>query len=107
MAVYVDAEPTLIYTGSLREYTSPQDAIAGLYKRWLIVREPMLLLSVSHPSAEVQTLAFHGQAQLEMVLRLTDDAIKSKGSLDQARRIYDECGEKLTRLGKLLSAFTR
>jgi hypothetical protein len=104
-AVYADAMPSLVYNGDLREYTSPEDAIKGLYARWNKAREPMMVLNVSHPSAEVRDLAFGVQGELEVVLRLTDDAIKSQGSLDRAEHMYHQCGQKFMRLGGLLSSF--
>jgi hypothetical protein len=106
MAVAVDAEPTLVVTGSLREYASPKDAIAGLYKRWDLAREPMVLLRVTYPLEEVRNLAFEVQAELEMVLRETDDVVKSQGSLDNALALYHTCLEKLGRLGGLISTLT-
>ena len=65
----------------------------------------MVLLSISHPSAEVRRLAFAVQADLEMVLRVTDDAIQTEGELPGYE--YRECLRELERLGELLSSFGR
>jgi hypothetical protein len=103
MSLVLDANPSLILNGDLREYPTPIDAINGLYERWKSAREPLVLLTFSHPSDQVRKLAFTLQAELEMVLRNTDDALKSKsassGSLQEA---YIKCFNDGDVLGRLL-----
>lgn len=108
MSLVLDAQPDLILAGDLREYASPKDAIAGLYERWKQAREPMVLLAFSHPSGEVRNLAFKLQAELELVLRHTDDHLLNAGgsvSVDkrgQASDEYQQCLHKGKELGRLL-----
>jgi hypothetical protein len=107
-ALVVDANPELVLKGELREYDSPAQAISGLYRRWLAVREPLILLWVSHPSPTVRALAFNVQAELEMVLRIAEKATRDENagtaSLHAASRsAYDELGTKVATLGRLLS----
>jgi hypothetical protein len=104
MSVVVDAEPTLVYTGDLREYPSPTEAVKGLYVRWAAAREPMLLLSLTHPKEQIRQLCFQVQAEAQIVLRQVDDAIQASGDLDPARRHYEKLTSDLSRLGQLLSA---
>ncbi|MER5305768.1 hypothetical protein ABT039_40745 [Streptomyces lasiicapitis] len=100
-ALAVDANPTLVATGQLKEYGSPRDAVKGLYERWLTAREPLMLLWVSHPSAEVRDLAFSTQAQLEMVLRRTEETLERPAELPRAS--YDRALADMTALGQLIS----
>lgn len=62
----LDAEPTLVATGSIRDYNSPEAAVAGPYARRVQVREPLVLLACAHPSEEVRRLALNAQARLEL-----------------------------------------
>lgn len=105
IAVLVDGEPRLVAHGDLREYDSPGDAISGLYARWAAVRQPLMLLNVTHPSREVRRLAFQAQAQMEMVLRQTDDCLQGKSDLSPARFSYDELQGVVRELAKKLSPF--
>ena len=105
MALLVDAAPVLVVAGDLREYATPEEAIAGLYQRWGTAREGMVLLSVSHPSSEVRKLAFDLQARTEMSLRLTDGAIKSGSDPDSSA--HHESLAMAGRLGELLSPYAR
>jgi hypothetical protein len=105
MSIVVDADPTLILAGDLREYDTPAEAIEGLYGRWRAAREPLVLLSLSYPSEEGRHLAFNAQAKLEIALRLTDDARKSPGAdITHARAALSECAESLQRLARTISA---
>jgi hypothetical protein len=103
MSLVLDANPSLILNGDLREYPTPIDAINGLYERWKSAREPLVLLTFSHPSERVRRLAFTLQAELEMVLRNTDDVLKSKsapsGSLQEGS---NKCVKDGNELGRLL-----
>jgi hypothetical protein len=102
-SVAIDADPRLVANGDLREYASPDAAISGLYARWVAAREALVLLRFSHPSQEVQDLAQDAQAELEIALRKTEDAIKNHGDLSAARKAWQGCLDKLGRLGPLLS----
>jgi hypothetical protein len=70
--ILVDAIPDLIRSNELREYDTPEEAVAGLYRRWTKAREPLLVLSFGHPSELVRKLAFALQAEVEMSLRFTE-----------------------------------
>jgi hypothetical protein len=98
-ALVVDANPDLVLHGQLREYSSPQEAVSGLYQRWLAAREPLILLWVSHPSDRVRELAFSVQAELEMLLRLMEHGNHTGLSRDK----YAELGSKVLELGQSLS----
>jgi hypothetical protein len=103
MSLALDANPSLILKGDLREYPTPIDAINGLYERWKSAREPLVLLTFSHPSRQVRSLAFNLQAKLEMVLRNTDDVLKSKSaSSDSLQEAYDKCVKDGVELGRLV-----
>ncbi|MBV8863062.1 MAG: hypothetical protein JO082_15240 [Mycobacterium sp.] len=108
MSLAIDANPSMVLSGDLREYTSPEDAIAGLYERWKVAREPLVLLAYSHPSDEVRRLAFDVQAGLELVLRRTDDLIKSNPDAEMRlggpQTEYERFGDKARMLGALLKA---
>jgi hypothetical protein len=98
-ALVVDANPDLVLHGQLREYSSPQEAVPGLYQRWLAAREPLILLWVSHPSDRVRELAFSVQAELEMLLRLMEHGDHTGLLQDK----YAELGSKVLELGQSLS----
>jgi hypothetical protein len=103
-ALAVDANPDLVLNGELREYPSPAEAASGLYQRWLAVREPLILLWMSHPSAQVRELAFSVQAELEMVLRVTEKVIKHNSSGgDALRDSYNKVLHDMATLGRSLS----
>jgi hypothetical protein len=107
-ALVVDANPALVLSGALREYDSPAEAISGLYRRWLSVREPLILLWVSHPSPLVRTLAFDVQAELEIVLRTAENATRDENTAAASSRValrsaYDGLATKVATLGRLLS----
>lgn len=82
VSLLLDAEPTLVLSGELREYTDPQAAVKGLYDRWLRAREP-LLVAFAQPSPEVRDMGVQLQAEAEMLLRHL-----SKGDMDGSREIY-------------------
>jgi hypothetical protein len=103
-AVLADLSPTLILNNELREYADPKAAIDGLYKRWLNAREPLILLSTTHPSAEVRDSAFDLQAQVEASLRMTAKAVDG-GSQDGLEEWWGSAGASALRLGQLLSPF--
>lgn len=102
-SLVLDSHPELVVTGSIREYSSPEAAVAGLYTRWLSVREPLVLLGFAHPSESVRRLALRVQALLELSLRQTEDAVRADGDVSGARRTYDKCDEASFRLGQLLA----
>jgi len=102
-ALGLDAEPTLVASGSIREYSSPEGAVAGLCARWVAAREPLVQLGFAHPSKQVRGLALSVQALLELTLRQTEDAIKTNGDLSTARITYGTCIQDLGRLGQLLT----
>jgi hypothetical protein len=98
-ALVVDANPDLVLRNQLREYSSPQEAVSGLYQRWLAAREPLILLWVSHPSERVRELAFSVQAELEMLLRVMERG-DGTGLLQDK---YAKLGLMLLELGQSLS----
>ena len=102
-ALILDAQPTLILNNELGEYSSPEDAIAGLYERWLTLREPLVLLAITHPQRDVRMAALDLQASVEMLLR--DARLSVHGN--DARRVveYDDVLDAGVRLGQLLSPF--
>ncbi|WP_156771967.1 hypothetical protein [Mycobacterium sp. 1245805.9] len=111
MSLLLDANPSLVAAGDLREYGSPKDAITGLYERWKAAREPLVLLAFSHPSVEVRKLAFDLQAHLELVLRHTDDWLNCQRSPEEglsfksrAQELYDRCARNGAALGRLLES---
>ena len=104
-ALLVDASPKLVLANELREYRSPEEAVRGLYGRWLKLREPLFLLSLTHPSPDVRDAAFEFQAQVEISLRMTADAAKDPGRHEQADAAYQRASETANRLGKLLSPY--
>jgi hypothetical protein len=97
-ALVVDANPDLLLRNKLREYSSPEEAVSGLYRRWLVAREPLVLLWVSHPSERVRDLAFSVQAELELLLR----QMEKHSDMNSLRERYDETARKLTELGQSL-----
>ena len=104
-SLLLDAVPSLVLTNDLREYASPDAAVRGLYGRWLELREPLVLLSLTHPSPEVREAAFAFQAEVEMSLRTTSDAASNEAERDHAEEMYRRAGETALRLGQLLSPF--
>ena len=82
--VLVDALPSLIIGSQLREYDSPRAAIEGLYGRWAVAREPLLVMHYAHPSENVRRLAFDFQAKVEMSLRQTDNWIQRNTDTDSS-----------------------
>jgi hypothetical protein len=105
MSLVLDANPSLVLRGDLREYPTASAAIKGLYARWKKAREPLVLLAFSHPSDQVRTLAFQLQAGLEMVLRSTDDVLRSESPpSDSLQEDYDECVNEGAELGRLVEA---
>jgi hypothetical protein len=99
----VDAQPSLILNNELREYAQPKDALAGLYKRWLEAREPLVLMSVTHPSPEVRDKAFALQAQAEMALRTVNQVLDGL-QLDPMAN-WRQAAQTAGELGQLLSPF--
>ncbi|MGZ4325854.1 MAG: hypothetical protein ACXVH3_26840 [Solirubrobacteraceae bacterium] len=104
-ALLLDAEPSLVVTNELREYSTPEAAVKGLIERWLSLREPLVLLWITHPVAEVRQAALMFQAEVELCLRHTADAAKSDGDITRARESYAKAAERARELGKLLSPF--
>jgi hypothetical protein len=110
-ALLMDAQPSLIINGDLREYESREEAVAGLYDRWRTSREPLMVLAVAHTSKEARELAFKVQAYLEHALRESDDVIKCKNDNEQRRSFrraedaWAESARDLDKLGQLLSPF--
>lgn len=105
-AVAVDANPALIRANDLREFSTPDEAVAGLYERWGHVREPLMVLSISHPEADVRRLAFDVQAELELCLRQTSDAMSSDEHTTAAEASYRAMLGHLQELAQLLSPFS-
>jgi hypothetical protein len=103
-AVLADSDPNLILNNELREYRDPMAAVDGLYQRWLAAREPLILLSSTHPSPEVRESAFELQASVEASLRMTAKAIDG-GSTDSLTEWWRSAGATALRLGQLLSPF--
>ena len=101
----LDAVPSLIIANDLREYSSPDEAVRGLYSRWLTLREPLVLLSLTHPSEEVRDMALEFQAEVEMSLRMTADATKPGVGGDPADEAYRRACNTAGRLGQLLSPY--
>jgi hypothetical protein len=95
LGILADAEPSLVANAQLREYKTPQDAVAGLYDRWLRAREPLLVMHYSHPSERVRTLAFDVQAKAEMSLRTTAVVVDAKP--DEAPATTPEARDAYTR----------
>ena len=96
LGIIADAEPSLIANAELREYDTPQDAIDGLYARWLRAREPLLVMHYSHRSEKVRKLAFDAQAMTEMSLRKTAQSIEAGGTgqtVAWAKDAYRQAGE--------------
>jgi hypothetical protein len=104
-SLLLDAAPSLVLNNELREYSNADAAIKGLYERWLGLREPLVLLSVTHPSHEVRDAAFVFQAEVEMSLRRTADAAKPGAPRRLADDAYHRAGIAATRLGQLLSPY--
>src|SRR5687768_14944700 len=59
--ILVDAQPSLIMSNDLREYSSPEKAVEGLHRRWVRDREAFMELWLTHPLPEVRKLAFDVQ----------------------------------------------
>lgn len=108
-ALTVDCNPELVMGGRLREYSSPAEAVSGLYQRWLAVREPLILLWVSHPSAQVRQLAFDVQAELELLLRVTEKAIRRDTAAPSSvlQSSYQKILDDMKALGRSLSPLTQ
>jgi hypothetical protein len=107
-ALLIDAQPNLVLNNDLREYESPNEAIAGLFQRWVEYREPFVLLSVTHPNEEVRDLAFTLQGDVELLLRMLDDTIKGAKHSDPSRtneEAFHRATDTTLRLGRLLSPF--
>jgi hypothetical protein len=103
MTVVVDAAPSSVVHGQTRANMSPQDFLERLFYRWEEVREPLVLMSVAHPSPEVQKLAFYAQTQLEIVLERIDEALKPGGSIREASDAYEHLAEIVHDLGQHLA----
>lgn len=73
--ILVDAQPSLVALGQLREHDSPKVAVEGLYRRWTVAREPLLVIHYGHPSEHVRRLAFSFQANVELSLRETAEIV--------------------------------
>jgi hypothetical protein len=102
-ALAVDANPQLVLAGQLREYASPAEAASGLHTRWLTAREPLMIVWMSHPSPQVRELAFTVQANLEMVLRITEKAAaRDAASMSPLTSAYDQLLKDMEALGRLL-----
>jgi hypothetical protein len=108
----LDAEPSLVLSGELREFETPEQAVAALYRRWLSAREPLVLLSVTHPVERVQELALTLQAEAEILLRGLHDATrqisedsqyKRRQEPDDLRHRYAAAVHTSVALGALLS----
>jgi hypothetical protein len=108
-ALAVDSNPDLVMGGQLREYTSPAEAVSGLYQRWLAIREPLILLWVSHPSAQVRQLAFDVQAELELLLRMTELEIRhdTRYPSSALQSSYRKILVDMEALGRSLSPLTQ
>lgn len=104
-SLLLDAEPSLILKNELGEYLGIDAAVQGLYSRWLMIREPLVLLSVMHPSEEVRDAAVDLQAEVEVAIRMTGRAAESPRSSDPYDA-YTRAIETASRLGKLLSPYT-
>ena len=78
LSVLVDADCDLVTNSRLYEYATAKEAIRGLYVRWAKAREPLLILHVSHRSAEVRELAMSLQVEVEILLRAISTAVYDK-----------------------------
>jgi hypothetical protein len=105
MGLVVDSAPGMVTRGDLREYASPQEAVSGLYERWKVAREPMVLLSLSHPSDAVRTLAFRVQEYEELVLRNIDSAVKAGRTMNDPDRQHQEVIADIAALGRYFLPF--
>ena len=108
-ALLIDSQPSLVLANDLREYANPNEAVDGLFRRWLEAREALILLSVTHPNMQVRELAFRVQADVEFVLRTLDKIIKRGETADAdgtAEHAFLQASESTVRLGELLSPYT-
>lgn len=102
LGIVADLAPSLIVNADLREYDTPEAAIAGLYDRWSRAREPLLVMHYSHPSEKVRKLAFDLQATVEMSLRTTADLVEGKhadasAAYQRASAVAYELGQEVHR----------
>ena len=102
-ALLADAVPDLVLGDGLLEYEGPEQAVQGLYQRWLTAREPLVLLSVTHPSEDVRHLAFRLQAEVEMALRAMHKTLG--GDRADATEWWNKATDSAAALGKLLTPF--
>jgi hypothetical protein len=103
LGILADAEPSLVANAELREYETAQDAITGLYDRWLHARESLLVMHYSHPSERVRKLAFDLQAKTELSLRMTAQMVEAgEKTSDWAQDAYWQAGHVAGELGQEL-----
>jgi hypothetical protein len=104
-SLLLDAVPRLIVGNELREYESLEEAVDGLYARWLKAREPLVLVHVAHRDPEVRHLAYRLQAEAEVSLRLSADAAKAGEVDDNTQHAWEQAHFTADELGQRLSPF--